>query len=147
MDDASLTDNNTSSAITTSFVPDVPGSYVIGLTVCDYLECSDPDVAVVSVSAGDAAPIADAGPSKQGQIDTRVELDGSASYDPEDGEISYYWTLSSQPSCSALDEASMYAPNSANTVLIPDCEGIYIDTALQSRTGCSGPIPTTQPSP
>ena len=131
-DDTSLTDNNTASAVTTSFIPDVPGTYVIALVVCDYLECSDADLAVVTVSAGDAAPVADAGPPQMGKVDARIELDGSASYDPENSEISYLWTLSTQPSCSALDEGSMYAPNSANAAFIPDCEGIYTASLVVS---------------
>ena len=132
INDTSLTDNNTSSASTTSFIPDVTGSYVIGLVVCDYLECSDPDVAVVTISAGDAAPIADAGPAQNGKINTRIELDGSGSYDPENKDISYLWTLSTQPSCSELDGDAMYAPNSVNAAFIPDCEGIYTASLVVS---------------
>jgi len=126
IDEASLTDNNTGSAETSAFIPDVLGTYVISLVVCDYLECSVPDLTVSTVSAGDAAPVADAGPDITGLVDTRIELDGSASYDAEGAALSYFWTLSSVPTCSGLGADSMYDPNSANAAFLPDCGGVYI---------------------
>lgn len=131
-DEASLTDNNTASAETSSFIPDVLGTYVISLVVCDYLECSEPDLSILTVSAGDASPIADAGPDLSGQIETRIELDGSASYDPEGAEISYNWTLSTVPACSSQTAESMYDPNSANAAFLPDCDGVYIASLVVS---------------
>jgi hypothetical protein len=131
-DEASLTDNNTASAETTAFIPDVLGTYVLSLVVCDYLECSLPDLSVITVSAGDAAPIADAGPDLSGAVDTRIELDGSASYDPEGAIIAFTWTLSTVPACSAQDADSMYDPNSANAAFLPDCDGVYVASLVVS---------------
>ena len=132
IDEASLTDNNTASAETSAFIPDVLGTYVLSLTVCDYLECSSPDLSVVTVSAGDSAPIANAGPDMSGQVDTRIELDGSASYDPEGAEIEYIWTLSTTPECSGLNPSSMYDPNSPTASFLPDCDGVYIASLVVS---------------
>jgi hypothetical protein len=131
-DEASLTDNNTSSAETTAFIPDVLGTYVVSLVVCDYLECSRPDLSIITVSAGDAAPIADAGPDMSGSINTRIELDGSASYDPEGAQIAYTWTLSTVPACSTQDTNSMYDPNSPNAAFLPDCDGLYVASLVVS---------------
>jgi hypothetical protein len=131
-DEASLTDNNTASAETSSLIPDVLGTYVVSLVVCDFLECSAPDLAILTVSAGDAAPLADAGPDLSGQIDTRIELDGSGSYDPEGAELSFNWTLSTVPACSFQTAESMYDPNSPNAAFLPDCDGIYIASLVVS---------------
>lgn len=131
-DDSSLTDNNTNSAETTAFIPDMLGTYVVSLVVCDYLECSAPDLTVITVSAGDSAPIANAGPDVTGQVDTRVEMDGSASYDPEGSELDYSWTLSTLPACSALTMESVYDPNSPVASFLPDCDGVYIASLVVS---------------
>ncbi len=131
-DDSSLTDNNTNSAQTTSFSPDMLGTYVVSLVVCDFLECSDPDLTVVTVSAGDSAPVANAGPDISGEVDTRVEMDGSASYDPENAGLDYSWTLSTLPDCSGLNAESIYDPNSAVASFLPDCDGVYIASLVVS---------------
>ena len=131
-DDSSFTDNNTNSAQTTAFIPDVTGTYVLSLVVCDYLECSNPDLTVITVSAGDSAPIANAGPDVTGQVDSRIEVDGSASYDPEGAALDYSWSLTTLPDCSAMDSESVYDPNGAVASFLPDCDGVYIASLVVS---------------
>ena len=131
-DDSSFTDNNTNSAQTTAFIPDTTGTYVLSLVVCDYLECSNPDLVVVTVSAGDSAPIANAGPDVSGQVETRIEIDGSESYDPEGAALDYSWSLSTLPACSALQTESVYDPNNVTASFLPDCDGVYIASLVVS---------------
>jgi len=132
VDEASLTDNNTSNSVSTAFVPDNVGTYVMSLVVCDIVDCSEPDLVVLTVSSGDAVPTADAGPDQTSMVDERVELDGSGSYDPENAPIEYSWSLSSGPDCSSLDSGDIYSPNTVTPALIPDCEGVFVAALVVS---------------
>lgn len=49
----------------------------------------------------DQPPIADAGQEQEARLCTFVQLDGSASYDPEGAPLTYYWRLIDAPSTSA----------------------------------------------
>jgi hypothetical protein len=136
VDTASLTDNNTANAVNSAFIPDNVGTYVVSLVVCDIVECSDPDLIVLTVSSSDSIPTADAGPDVSAMVDERVELDGSGSYDPENAPIEYSWSLSSGPECSALDSNAIYNPNTDTPAFIPDCEGVFV-VALVVTDGVS----------
>jgi hypothetical protein len=131
VDESSLTYNNTADAVNTVFLPDVVGDYVLSVEACVETACSAPDPVVVQVYSGDAAPIADAGLDITAEIDERVTLDGSASYDPERSTLDYSWGLVTVPGCSALggDESGgdgIFEPDTVDPYLVPDCEGIYL---------------------
>ncbi len=126
LDSTAFSVNGTADAIEAEFTPDVAGSYVIGLVVCDELECSSPDMVVITASAGDAAPIADAGDDQDAEIGDRVNLDGTGSFDPDGDELSYTWTLAEVPGCSALDSGDVYDQGTADASMVPDCEGTYL---------------------
>ena len=125
VDKGTLTDNNSPGAALTSFTPDVVGTYVVSMVVSDDLEVSDPVVVVINVAAGDAAPIADAGPDLSGETGVRVDLDGSGSSDPEGAELEFNWAVASTPSCSDLAPDDIYNQGTATPSFICDCEGIY----------------------
>ena len=126
VEEGALSDNNTSSAVSPSFVPDAEGDYVISLTVSDIEDTSAPDLVVVHVASGDQKPVALCGDDISAQEDTRVELDGSESYDPEGAELTYSWSLATVPDCSDIDSSNIYNSGGPNPALVPDCEGLYI---------------------
>lgn len=125
--DLSLTDNNSPSAIQTSFTPDVAGDYVLALTVEDQLfgAESTPDMVVVTVEPGDLPPVADCGGDVVGEVGRIANIDGSGSYDPEARELDYTWSLAGVPGCSALDVGDLYSAGGSTASIVPDCEGYF----------------------
>ncbi len=124
VDETSLSDNRTNTAISPVFTPDVVGDYVVSLALEDDNGESSEDIFVVTVSAGDEAPVADCGGSYDGEIGEIVTLDGAGSYDPENADLEYEWTLSG-PDCSALDSGDIYNNSGASPSFVPDCAGTY----------------------
>jgi len=83
---------------TTSFTPDVMGTYVLELVVNDGEADSLP--ATVTVNYLNMAPVANAGADQivqQGDYGTPVQLNGGDSYDPDGTELTFEWTLLSAP--------------------------------------------------
>ena len=126
LDSTAFSANDSAEAVESEFTPDVAGAYVIGVVVCDEVECSAPDMTVITVSAGDAAPIADAGDDQTAEVDERVHLDGTGSFDPDGDALGYTWTLAEVPSCSDLGADDVYDNGTAEASVIPDCEGTYL---------------------
>ena len=78
---------------------DVNGDYLLSLVVSDGLAQSAADevtVTVFTLSAGNTAPVADAGGDLRTEVGDSVEMDGSGSVDNEGGE-SYLWTIKQAP--------------------------------------------------
>ena len=105
---------------TPTFTPDVPGTYVVKLTVSDGIledidtvtivgAVEDP-TAVISISASEA------------DIGSAVELDGSGSFDPLQLDITYQWEFTSLPTDST---ATIDDPSSAITSFTIDKSGVY----------------------
>jgi hypothetical protein len=124
VDETSLSDNRTNTAISPVFTPDVVGDYVLSLALADDNGDSDEDIFVVSVTAGDEAPFADCGGPYTGEVGGIVTLDGSNSYDPENADLEYEWTLTG-PECSALTSEDIYNESGASPSFVPDCSGTY----------------------
>jgi hypothetical protein len=110
-----------------TFMPDVVGVYVLSVVVSDSAgSTSSPDYIVITVTSGNAAPIADCGSNHTASVDERVDLDGSASTDPEGAALEYAWTLSSAPDCSALDSDGVFNAASVAPSVVPDCAGVFV---------------------
>ena len=109
------------SAAEPSFDVDLAGEYVAQLIVNDGELDSEPDT--VTVSTENSRPIADAGPDQDANIGTLVELDGSASSDPDDDELTYAWSLTTRPDDSAAILSSL---TDAQTSFTPDAPGAYV---------------------
>ncbi len=78
-----------------TFVVDVPGRYVVGLIVHDGQAESALDS--VSVSTGNSAPVASAGPDTTAQIAQTVRLSGRGSSDVDGNALTFSWAIVAKP--------------------------------------------------
>jgi hypothetical protein len=111
-----LADANTAKASFTA--PNVgleEASLTFRLTVSFFFWFSDTDSTIVNVRSVNDPPTADAGPDQNVDEETTVVLDGSNSFDPDDGIESYQWKQIAGPSVSLSDpeavQPTFFAPN------------------------------------
>jgi hypothetical protein len=118
---ATLDDADT---VTPSFLADLPGTYVVDLVVFDEggLPSSTDQV---EVSSDNLAPTAAAGNDQLVITGTTVPLDASASTDPENDALTYFWTITSAPGGST---ATIVGADTATPSLVPDLDGLYLVT-------------------
>jgi hypothetical protein len=96
--------------------PNVVGSksLTFELMVTDRGGLKDTDTTVVNVTGNNDPPTADAGPNQNVNEGTTVTLNGSNSFDPDDGIDSYRWKQISGPSVSLSDpeavQPTFFAP-------------------------------------
>ena len=98
-------------AVTTSFTADRTGTYIAQLIVNDGSVDSAPDT--VTITTGNTAPVADAGPDRTGLFAGGVAtLDGIGSADADGHVLTYRWSLLSVPagSAAALSDAAAMSP-------------------------------------
>ena len=125
VNDSVLTDNQSPTAITPSFVPDVVGEYVLSLRIDDNGILSAEDFVIISVEAGNIAPVADCGGEYSAKVGSMVTLNGQNSSDPEGQVLTYDWSLSG-PSCSTMTSSSIYNGSNVQPSFVPDCDGVFI---------------------
>ena len=120
--------NHESGGASTSFVPDVPGTYGISLYVeTDLGDESDLDYVVVVAGSTNTLPIADAGDDVVVAVGDVAYLDGSLSSDPEGAEITYEWSFDLLPAGSLLDEEEdLFNQGAPVSAIIPDVEGQFV---------------------
>lgn len=124
----------------TTFRPDVVGTYIVKLVVKDEAGMeSRPDYAVVTITDA-GAPIANAGSDHEGAIGDTFTLDGSDSYDPGGGTLTYSWSIVSEPSGSS---SSLSDSASASTSLTADKAGLYIASLIVNNGVTSSEPDTT----
>ncbi|NUP97717.1 MAG: hypothetical protein HUU28_16275, partial [Planctomycetaceae bacterium] len=113
---------------TPSLTADMGGVYVAALTVNNGFADSVVDAAFVIISTGDPLPpVADAGADiLDGQDCLNLELDGSASFDPNGDELGFMWSLQSAPSGSDVDNYTFADREAAQTTFYPDIAGTYV---------------------
>ena len=106
-----------------TFTADVAGDYVVQLVVNDGKVDSVASTVTITASAGNAAPVANAGAAQSLAITTLVTLDGSGSSDANGDTLTYSWSLTSKPtgSSSALSSATVVKPT-----FTPDVAGDYV---------------------
>ena len=108
--------------IDASFYADREGTYIAELTVDDN-ELSSSDSVIVTVSAPNEGPVANAGPDQNVAVGSRVVLNGANSYDPDGDPLEFEWTLVSTPTGSA---ASLDDRGSAVPAFSADVAGAYV---------------------
>jgi len=97
-----VTLSGATSAYPTFSAPGVPpagATITFELVVCEGTSsnCSDPDSVNVHITDANHPPVADAGPDQTVQEGSPVQLDGTASYDPDVEHLTYQWTQFSGP--------------------------------------------------
>ncbi len=140
IDDSAFTDNGSATAVATSFVPDVPGSYAIGLIVSQGGATSNPDLVVVQVGSTEQLPTALAGDDVIGRVGERARLDGSASFDPEGAPLAFRWSMASLPDGSQLTTNDLWDAHTSGPSFLPDVPGSYV-LALTVDDGSSTSAP------
>ena len=100
-----------SGALKPTFELDLAGDYLVQLTVSDGYGASASDT--VTVSTGNLAPLADAGPDQTVAPGDVVRLDASASSDVNGDLLSFTWAITGKPlgSSAALDDAAALRPS------------------------------------
>jgi RHS repeat-associated protein len=106
---------------TPMLMADVVGTYSVQLVVNDGVQSSAPDVVTI-LAVLNTDPIADAGQDDLVSIGSVVQLDGSASSDPDGDPLSFSWSLVTTPSGSAamLSDLTALSPK-----FVADLEGVY----------------------
>lgn len=114
-----------------TFIAQNPGDYVIQLIVddgqpADAKVASQPDTVTIT-AAFDQNPTADAGPDQDVCTYEEVQLDGSGSFDPEDGtNLTYSWTVNQVPMGSSVDTSWLSDASAVQPRFVPDAAGDYV---------------------
>ena len=116
---AALTDASLSAP---SFIADLPGDYVLSLTVNDGQGDSLTDNVTVTATKANSPPVAFAGEDQAVQTGDTVKLNGSASQDPDNDPLTYHWQLLSRP---ASSQTSISNPEAIAPTFTADLSGQY----------------------
>ena len=122
------------------FVPDVNGSYVVGLTVNDGSLESPVDTVNVIVAAANQPPIANPGAAQSVTVGSTVTLNGASSSDPENDPLTYSWTFVSKPTGSS---ATFTNPTSVVSTFVADVAGSYVVGLTVNDGKVNGLLATT----
>ncbi|MCB9760983.1 MAG: hypothetical protein H6739_14180 [Alphaproteobacteria bacterium] len=113
-----------------SFQPDVVGDYVIKLYVEDGTGFDQANTTVTVGSAGNTAPVADAGADQTVTLGATVSLDASGSSDADGDPLTYKWAFNNLPSGSGLANGDIAGRFTANASFQPDAVGTFTMKAV-----------------
>ncbi len=118
--------SNGSGAVTYTPATDFSGPDSFSYTVKDN-QGAISNVATVTVTVINEAPVAAAGPKQTAVALTRVTLNGSRSRDPDSGpkRLTFQWAFAQVPVGSALTNANISNATSAQGSFTPDVAGLY----------------------
>ncbi len=122
--EAPFAKNHSADASATSFTADKIGTYVIELIVNDGSVDSAPDTVIVTVTAPESLPVANAGTDATSSVGNAVTLDGARSYDPHGLTITYLWSVVDKPASSSL--SGLTAGDTMGPSFVPDARGVYV---------------------
>jgi hypothetical protein len=124
-----LTNSNISDSnkVSASFIPDVDGTYIIGLNVNDG-ELSSVDTVHIMATNPNVPPNANAGADITLYLCETATLDGSASNDPDNGPqpLSYRWSFVTVPAGSQLNNDDISGADTTSPSFTPDVSGTYV---------------------
>ena len=103
------------------FKTDIPGTYVISLTVNDGIVDSVSNM--VTINTINIAPVAGSGPDLTVNVGDLVILDGSNSSDPDGDRLTFNWVFTSRPSGSTV---TLNDTTSMNPAFKTDIPGTYV---------------------
>ncbi len=113
-----------------SFVADIKGDYVFELVASDGKLTSQPStVTLQAMPVGGVPPTAKIAAPQEAEINATIELDGSASVDPEGQPVTHQWSLVSKPRES---KAALTETTKAIVPFVADVEGQYVFSLLVS---------------
>ncbi len=108
-------------AVNPTVVADLPGTYVAQLIVDDGAHTSTPDT--VQLTTDNRPPIANPGVAQTVPFGATVQLDGTASVDPDGDAITYLWSLVSSPHGSA---PQLVGATAAQPSFVADARGEFV---------------------
>jgi uncharacterized repeat protein (TIGR01451 family) len=112
------------------------GSFVTATATDTAANTSEFSSCVAVTSGNNQPPVANAGPDQQVPVGSTVQLDGSASSDPETQPLTYTWILNTRPAGSA---AVLSATNVVNPTFVADVPGTYIAQLVVNDGQINGP--------
>ena len=124
------------SAVMPTFVADVAGSYLVTLTVSNGRATSS---ANVTITTGNSAPVANAGPDQTVAVGSTVVLNGSGSSDVNGNTLTYTWMLLSAPTGS---KAALTGAGTVSPSFVADLAGEY-SVQLIVNDGVTNSLPAT----
>ena len=110
---------NANTAVTT-FAPDRPGVYELGLVVDDGTLGDD---ASISFTTSNSPPVANAGSAQSVAVGTMITLDGSGSTDVDGDPLTFEWSIASRPAASASELSD---PSAVMPTFNVDAPGTYL---------------------
>ncbi len=116
------------SGVNPVFIPDKEGVFILDIEVSDG-DLSDHDRVSIFVEPFNVAPNANAGPDQiVWQVNKPVNLDGSASFDSDNGPsaLTYQWSFVSLPAGSSLTNAGIVNTATSAAAFTPDVYGAYV---------------------
>ncbi len=126
-------------AVSPTIFVDAAGTYVAQLTVTDSHGASS--TSKVTISTQQLPPIADAGKLQTVTPGTTVQLDASASSDPNGDPLTFSWSLLSKPAGSS---ASLSAASSVNPTFVADTAGTYVAQVTVTDSSSNSSLATVE---
>ncbi len=118
------------------FTPDIDGDYTVSLSVSDGFHPTVTEEAIITVTPPvGSPPEANAGADQTVNVNTTVNLDGSASSDPDGDALTYNWAIASNP---VGNTATITDKDKEKASFQPDKTGNYvIELTVTDETGKS----------